>query len=114
MPVFDFTAPAGHSIARGTFWIYWAITAPLTFFVLAMYFAYSWYTERRLDLEDTSSGRRASEFTNGAPPVTGTRRGSPSEVREGAGMRHLRRRFQRFHGDRDDVEVATVRSTGKE
>ncbi|KAL3460037.1 hypothetical protein BJX64DRAFT_290685 [Aspergillus heterothallicus] len=54
MPVFDFSAPAGGIIARQSFWVYWAITAPLTLLVLGMYFAYLWYTERRLRAEDRS------------------------------------------------------------
>jgi hypothetical protein len=115
MPVFDLSAPSGHPVARGTFWLYWAITAPLTCLVLGTYLAYSWYTERRLNSEDGSSNKCPPGIATVALPVSGSQSqtSSPNESsppnKAGVGLRQLRRRFQQLHRGLNDVEVAAGR-----
>ncbi|KAL3485463.1 hypothetical protein BJX62DRAFT_242895 [Aspergillus germanicus] len=114
MPVFDLSAPSGHPVARGTFWLYWAITAPLTCLVLAMYLAYSWYTERRLSSEDGSSSSKGPPgiATEALPVVSGSQSqtSSPNEASSpnsvGAGLGQLWPRFQQLRRGVNDVEVA--------
>lgn len=41
MPLFDFSAPPGHSVTRDRFWVYWAFTAPVTLILLTVYIAFT-------------------------------------------------------------------------
>ncbi|KAL3445797.1 hypothetical protein BJX65DRAFT_309500 [Aspergillus insuetus] len=113
MPVFDLSAPSGHPVARGTFWLYWAITAPPMCLVLGMYLAYFWYTERRLGSEDGSNNKDPPGIATVAPPAvsgsqsqTSSSNESPSPNKAGAGLGQLRSRFQQLRRGVNDVEVA--------
>ena len=58
MPLFDFSNPSGAPTVKTGFWIYWAITIPLTTFVLGAYLAYLVRIQRRDRLEDSNILRR--------------------------------------------------------
>ena len=52
MPLFDFNNPSGAPTVKSAFWIYWAITIPLTTIVLVAYLTYLVRIQRSDRLED--------------------------------------------------------------
>lgn len=52
MPIFDFGVDSRLPAVRGTFWLYWAITVPITFCVAGGYIAFQIITDMRRQLED--------------------------------------------------------------
>ena len=64
MPLFDFSK-AGTPTVKSGFWIYWAITIPLTTIVLAAYLTYLVRIQRRDRLEDLKVLRRMNNETKG-------------------------------------------------
>lgn len=64
MPLFDFSN-AGTPTVKSGFWIYWAITIPLTTIVLAAYLTYLARIQRRDRLEDLKILRRMNNETKG-------------------------------------------------
>ena len=52
MPLFDFNEASNQLKAKPGFWVYWAITIPLTLIVLAMYLIYLVRISRKDRLED--------------------------------------------------------------
>ena len=65
MPLFDFSNPSGAPTVKSGFWIYWAITIPLTTIVLVAYLTYLVRIERRDRLEDHNIVRRLNEENKG-------------------------------------------------
>ena len=58
MPLFDFSETTGRLRTKSSFWIYWAITVPLTLAVLAIYLIYLVWIRRKDQLEDKAIKRR--------------------------------------------------------
>ncbi|KAF6229173.1 hypothetical protein HO133_007289 [Letharia lupina] len=65
MPLFDFSNPSGAPTVKSGFWIYWAITIPLTTIVLVAYLTYLVRIQRRDRLEDHKIVRRLNEDEKG-------------------------------------------------
>ena len=64
MPLFDFSNLSGAPTVKSGFWIYWAITIPLTITVLVAYLTYLVRIQRRDRLEDRKIERRLNEEDN--------------------------------------------------
>ena len=47
MPVFNWVTASGNPIISNRFWIYWAVTLPLTFLVLLIWIVWLVYTTRK-------------------------------------------------------------------
>ena len=54
MPLFDFSNPSGAPTVKTGFWLYWAITIPLTTIVLGAYLTYLVRIQHRDRLEDSN------------------------------------------------------------
>jgi len=52
MPIFDFTVDARLPDVRDTFWLYWAVTIPVTLVTLAGYVVFQVVTDRRRLADD--------------------------------------------------------------
>jgi|SRR5271169_2431068 len=52
MPFFDFSNTSGALTVKPQFWLYWAITTPLTMFVLVFYLTYLVYIKHKQRSED--------------------------------------------------------------
>ena len=65
MPLFDFSNSSGAPTVKSGFWIYWAITIPLTTVVLVAYLTYLVRIQRRDRLEDHKIVRRMNEENKG-------------------------------------------------
>lgn len=53
MPILDFTADNQLPSVKHTFWMYWAITTPLTFTVLAAYIVFQKVTDQKHRRDDS-------------------------------------------------------------
>lgn len=67
MPLFNWNAGAGQSVLGDRFWVYWTVTLPLTVAVMAAWWSWMTWRERRNVAED----RRAREIA-GVGRGTGT------------------------------------------
>ena len=65
MPLFDFSNPSGAPTVKTGFWIYWAITIPLTTIVLGAYLTYLVRIQHRDRLEDSDILRRMKDENGG-------------------------------------------------
>ena len=65
MPFFDYSNSPSTLLTEPNFWIYWAITIPLTVSVLIVYLSYVVWIERKNRSEDKDARRRA--LASGAP-----------------------------------------------
>ena len=65
MPLFDFSSPSGAPTVKTGFWIYWAITIPLTTIVLGAYLTYLVRIQHRDQLEDSNILRRMKDDNRG-------------------------------------------------
>ena len=52
MPLFDWSSSTGGGIVTQHFWIYWAVTVPLTLAVLLTWTIWDWFRSRRQGKED--------------------------------------------------------------
>lgn len=67
MPIFDFAVSSRPQVREPGFWIYWAVTIPLTFGVLGAYGAYLVWVQRRNREEDRNARfKQPSDRTNQA------------------------------------------------
>ena len=55
MPYFGFSASDGTLIIQPQFWIYWALTIPLTLTVLVVYLAYLLWIQNKHRVEDDAA-----------------------------------------------------------
>ena len=53
MPILDFTADNRLPSVKHAFWMYWAITTPLTFTVLAAYIVFQKVTDQKHRRDDS-------------------------------------------------------------
>ena len=83
MPLFDFSNPSGAPTVKTGFWIYWAITIPLTTIVLGVYLTYLVRIQRRDRLEDSNIIRRMNHENKGQG-VYAARPAGASRIRKGA------------------------------
>ena len=90
MPLFDFSNPSGGPIVKTGFWIYWAITIPVTTIVLGVYLTYLVRIQRRDRLEDSNIIRRMNQENKGQG-VHAARPAGASRMRKGALSMHLSR-----------------------
>ena len=65
MPLFDFSNSSGAPTVKTGFWIYWAITIPLTTIVLGAYLTYFLRIQQRDRLEDSNIMRRMKDEDRG-------------------------------------------------
>ena len=56
MPLFDWQAARGSPVVTHRFWIYWAITIPLTIVVVAIWFVWIAMKASRHAREDKAAG----------------------------------------------------------
>ncbi|KAK0509623.1 hypothetical protein JMJ35_008017 [Cladonia borealis] len=70
MPLFDFSNVSGAPTVKTGFWIYWAITIPLTTIVLGVYLTYLVRIQRRDQLEDSKIIRRMNHDNKGQAVYT--------------------------------------------
>lgn len=59
MPFFDYSDSLSTLLTKPNFWIYWAITIPLTVSVLIVYLSYVTWIERKNRSEDKDARKRA-------------------------------------------------------
>ena len=78
MPLFDFSNPSGAPTVKTGFWIYWAITIPLTTIVLGVYLTYLVRIQRRDRLEDSNIIRRMNDVNKGQAVATRMSKGALS------------------------------------
>ena len=83
MPLFDFSSPSGVPTVKTDFWIYWAITVPLTTIALGVYLTYLVRIQRRDRLEDSNIIHRMNHDEKGQS-VYAARSAGASRMREGA------------------------------
>ncbi len=91
MPLFDFSNPSGAPTVKTGFWIYWAITIPLTTIVLGVYLTYLVRIQRRDRLEDSNIIRRTNDENKGQAIYT-ARSEDATSMRKGAFCMNLLRR----------------------
>lgn len=65
MPLFDFSNVSGGPTVKTGFWIYWAITIPLTTIVVGAYLTYLVHIQRRDRLEDSNIRRGMNHESKG-------------------------------------------------
>lgn len=76
MPVLDFSSDSTLPSTKGSFWLYWAVSIPLTVVVMVCYIAYQWYLERKHRREDA----RPAHPSVGSPKEHGYLRYDESEM----------------------------------
>ena len=64
MPLFNWSADSGQDVLTNRFWVYWALTIPLTVVVMAIWWIWIGWRERKNIVED----RRARESGGTASP----------------------------------------------
>jgi hypothetical protein len=67
MPLFDFTT-SRTPVVKPYFWIYWAVTIPLTISVVAVYQTYLVWTGRKNRAEDKKARKAVTQSVNLPPP----------------------------------------------
>ena len=90
MPLLDWQAPRGASVVSDRFWIYWAVTAPLTAAVLLLWSAWYFFS---------SSQRARHRLAHRKESQDGSKRQSPPfEMRILTALEtgHLRKRSRRM------------------
>ena len=85
MPLFDFSNVSGAPTVKTSFWIYWAITIPLTTIVLGAYLTYLVHIQRRDRLEDSNIVRGMNHDNKGRA-VYAARSAGPSRMMKGRSM----------------------------
>ena len=90
MPLFDFSSPSGAPTVKTGFWIYWAITIPLTTIVLGIYLTYLVRIQRRDRLEDSNIIHRMNHDNKGQSAYAARSAGS-RRMRNGASSMLLSR-----------------------
>jgi len=68
MPLFDFSTASRIPIAKPYFWVYWAITIPLTISVVAIYGTYLVWVGRKNRAEDKKARGAVPPSVNSPPP----------------------------------------------
>lgn len=61
MPFFDFSEPSGALILKDHFWLYWAVSVPLTVAILAIYGVFLVLVDWKRDMEDRHPQRSQSQ-----------------------------------------------------
>jgi hypothetical protein len=56
MPLFNWDAPRGESVLKSRFWVFWAVTIPLTLAVIGVWWLWMLWRESRDRIEDMRAG----------------------------------------------------------
>ncbi|KAL6823922.1 hypothetical protein V8C40DRAFT_246843 [Trichoderma camerunense] len=88
MPLFNWSEPSLHQVANSHFWVYWAVTGPLTLVTMAGVIAWAVWNSRRIQLLQSraresvvgeANRRRARDMDEKQSQETETKRSSMSE-----------------------------------
>ncbi|KAJ4860426.1 hypothetical protein T069G_05414 [Trichoderma breve] len=88
MPLFNWSEPSLHQVANSHFWVYWAVTGPLTLLTMAGVIAWAVWNSRRIQLLQSraresvvgeANRRRARDMDEKQSQETETKRSSISE-----------------------------------
>ena len=62
MPLLDWNAKTMHEVMTDHFWVYWAVTGPLTLFVMGVVITFSIYQvqQRKREMEKAKKGAKES------------------------------------------------------
>lgn len=88
MPLFNWSEPELHQVANSHFWVYWAVTGPLTLVTMAGVIAWAVWNSRRIQLLQSraresvfgeAKRRRARDMEDKQSMETEMKRSSMSE-----------------------------------
>ena len=97
MPYFEFSNSGNTLTLKPEFWIYWALTIPLTLVVLAAYLAYIVWIQNKERIEDLAVRK---EF-NALPQTDGLQDSASRRWEQEAHKPFERATLHRFHTSRE-------------